>query len=99
MLEAVLIATGLLLFLAGFYTGVWIQRHSYTDREVAKIVVTEKLVEVEKPVVIQVPRATAPSGGGLAIMTGGRNKSNVLDPAQRAEAEKQFDLLSQMPEA
>jgi hypothetical protein len=101
MIEAALVAGGILIFIAGFYTGLYIARHSYVDREVAKIVTTEKLVEVEKPVVIQVPRpepAKRPSGGGLPIM-GSSNKNDVLNPAQRQEAEKMTDLLSQLPEA
>jgi hypothetical protein len=99
MLEAALTAGFVLVFLAGFYTGLWVQRHSYVDREVPKIITTEKLVEVEKPVVIQVPTPARSNGGGnLAIMGGNGPKSSVIDPGKRAEADRQFDLLNQMPE-
>lgn len=98
MIEALLLAAGVLLFLAGFYTGVWIQRHSYTDREVPKIITTEKLVEVEKPIVIQVPRPPAPSSGGLPIMGTGSRKNNVLNPEEKDAADRMSDLLGGMPE-
>ena len=90
------IAAGYLLFLAGFYTGVWIQRHSYTDREVPKIVTTEKVVVHQVPQIIQVPIARPKEGPSTPLM--GTNKSVIADPTQRAEVEKMEGLLSQLPE-
>jgi hypothetical protein len=98
MIEAAALAAGILLFLTGFYTGLWVQRHSYTDREVAKLIPTEKVVEVEKAVIVQVPTPPRPGNASLAIMNNGNPKTNVLDPATRAEADRMTDLLTQMPE-
>jgi hypothetical protein len=98
MIEAAALAAGILLFLAGLYTGIWIQRHSYTDREVAKLIPTEKIVEVEKPVIVQVPMPTKPAGPNLAIMGSNGAKTSVLDPVRKAESDRQFDLLNNMPE-
>lgn len=99
MSETILLVIGILLFIAGFYTGVWIQRHSYHIREVPKLITTEKIVEVEKPIVIQVPRSAPSQGAQLAIMNNrGGPKGNVLDPIKQAESERMTDLISQMPE-
>lgn len=100
MTEIYLLTAGIVLFLAGIYTGIWIQRHSYTEREVAKLIPTDKVVEIEKPVIVQVPVAQRPSNGGgsLAVMGTG-NKNDILTPGQRQESEKMTDLLSQLPEA
>jgi hypothetical protein len=98
MIEAAALAAGILLFLTGFYTGLWVQRHSYTDREVPKLIPTERVVEVEKPVIVQVPVQPKPGGASLAIMNNGNPKTNVLNPNQKAEADRMSDLLTQMPE-
>jgi hypothetical protein len=86
------------LFLAGVYTGIWIQRHSWHDREVPKIVTTEKVVEVEKPVVVQVPTPVKGGNGGALPIMGTDVRSLIADPNQRAEYEKVTQLLSQQPE-
>lgn len=99
MSEAALLVAGILLFITGFYTGVWIARHSYVDREVPKMITTEKLVTVEKPVVIQVPQAHKPNGASLPVMGGTpRIGTQVLDPIARDEAQRQMDIIGQLPE-
>jgi len=90
------IAAGCLLFLAGFYTGVWIQRHSYQDREVPKIVISEKVVVHEVPKVIEVPSARPRQGPSTPLM--GTNKHVIIDPTEREEAEKMTGLINQLPE-
>lgn len=97
MVEIVLLFAAVVLFLAGFYTGLWVQRHSYVDREVPKIIETQRVIEKEKPVVIQVPRPAPANGGSLPIMGSGANK-NVLTPQQQSEAQHMQELLGGMPE-
>ncbi len=98
MIEMLLLLVGIALFLGGIYTGIWIQRHSYNDREVPKIITTERLVEVEKPIVVQVPRPAAGSSGGALPIMGIKAKHDVLNPSERAGAEHMAGLISDLPE-
>jgi hypothetical protein len=91
-------------FLLGFYTGRHDARtnREVIEREVAKIVPTERIVEVEKAVIVQVPvfaeQPKQPSGASLPIM--GSNRRNIItDPNERAAADGMASLLSQLPEA
>lgn len=97
--ETAIVIGAIATFLVGFYTGLYIARHSYVDREVPKIIERDRVVEVEKPVVIQIPRQAAPQPAGLAVMGTSGQKGHVLDPKQQAEADRMSDLLNQMPEA
>lgn len=97
MNSALLVIGGIGLFIAGLYTGLWIQRHSYTDREVERLIPTDRLVEVEKPVIIQVPQGAPKQGPQLAVMGSG-SKTDILTPNQRQEAEKMTSLLDQLAE-
>ncbi len=96
-MEVLFLLVGIALFLIGIYTGIWIQRHSYTDREVPKIVETQVVVPVEKPIVVQVPRPHGNGGGALPIM-GMKAKHDVLNPSERAGAEHMAGLISDLPE-
>lgn len=102
MITAILTVSSIVcivLFLAGFYTGIWVQRHSreVIEREVAKIVTTEKVVEVEKPVVIQVPAQRPPQTAAFATM-GSPNRSVIADPQERAQMEHIQQLANMSPE-
>lgn len=92
------ILVGILLFLTGFYTGLWVQRHNreVVVHEVPKIVETEKVVEVEVPKLIEVPMPAKKQGPALVIT--GQQQKNVLDPTSQAESQRMNDLLSGMPE-
>ncbi len=98
MIEILLLLVGIVLFLAGIYTGIWIQRHSYTDREVPKVVETQVVVPVEKPIVVQVPRPASGNGGGALPIMGLKAKHDVLNPSERAGAEHMAGLISDLPE-
>lgn len=98
MIYATLLTAGLVsLFILGFYTGLWIARHSYRTVEVPKIVTTEKVVEVEKAVIVQVPKPVPTNTGSLAVM-GATPRTDVLRPEERREAEHMNDLISGLPE-
>lgn len=91
MIEAFAVVLGILLFIAGFYTGLWVQRHSTTtiERDVPQIITTEKVVEHEKPVVIQVPMPAPPREGG-PVLIGARQP---LSGPDYAEAQRQQELI------
>lgn len=100
ILSIILAACGVALFLAGFYTGVWIQRHSreVITREVEKLISTDRVVEVEKPIVVQVPVPMKQKDGGSLVWSKPANKSIITDPKKRAEAEGITSLLNSLPE-
>lgn len=60
MVELLTALTGALLFIAGIYTGIWIQRHSreVIEREVPRVVVSEKVIV--QPAPMPAPPAPAP---------------------------------------
>ncbi len=103
--EIIEIAAGIALYLLGFWAGAMLTRatREIVEREVPRVVTTEKVVEVEKPVLVQVPVAPARppvsgNGGSLPIMgTGTRNI--IADPNQREQLEHIQGLISTTPEA
>lgn len=94
--SALAILAGCLLFLGGFYTGIWVWRRSERQVEVPKVVTTEKVVVHEKPVVLQVPMGRPKQGPSTPVM--GSNKSVIVDPVERAEAEKMEQLVGGLAE-
>lgn len=92
------IAAGCVLFLAGFYTGIWIQRHSITTVEVPKIVETEKVVPYEVPRLIEVPMPQQKKGPSLAVIGQNQGTRDVLTPAQKDENQRMQSLLGGNPE-
>lgn len=95
--SALAILGGCLLFLGGFYTGVWIQRNSYQDREVPKVVTTEKVVVHNVPEYIQVPAVRPPQPASLPVMGSKRNHV-IVDPTEREATQRVGELLDQLPE-
>lgn len=88
---------GIVLFLAGFYTGIWIQRHSreVIEREVEKIVPTEKVAFVEVPKVVQVP-VVQREAGGMAVI--GQDRGKQIFSKEEMEANRRMAELSNDPE-
>lgn len=93
-MASLFLAAGITLFLLGFYTGIWVQRHSreVVEREVPKIITTEKVVEIKVPELIQIPTREA---GGMAVI--GQNKE-VLDKQAAQEARRMQQLINEMAE-
>lgn len=96
-------AYGISLFWVGFYWGIRMTRtlRETVVHEVPKIVTTERVVEIEKPVLVQ-PNMTInkPTNGGsgpaLPVM---RGHSVIADPTERAQLEHMQELMSTEPEA
>lgn len=94
--QIMIILGGLTLFLGGFYSGIWVQRNSreVIEREVPKIITTEKVAFAEVPHVVQVPtpaQPKQPTGGPVAI---GQQPTNVLSPERAAEARRMTEVMN-----
>lgn len=85
---------GVALFIAGVFTGIWIKEHAHevVEREVPKIITTEKAVPIEVPKYI--PTAPREDGGTAVIGSIVKNESKNAE----AEAAKIRSLINQFPE-
>lgn len=96
------IAAGIALWLAGFWAGSMLTRalREVIHRDVPQLITTEKIVEVEKPVIIQmpaVPQKAAVTGPSLPVMGG--NRHVIASPNEREQIERIQQLTGQIPEA
>lgn len=93
---------GIGMYFAGFWAGSKLTRalREVEIHEVPQIVTTEHIVEVEKPVVVQIPAATVQRTTGPSLPVMGINNRNVVtNPAERAQMERMQDLMGLSPEA
>lgn len=99
---AIATAYGIALFWVGFYWGVKMTRalRETVRVEVPKVVTTEKLVEIEKPVFVQTPPTPKPANAGngpaLPIM---RGRNVIADPNERQQLQHISELMSTEREA
>jgi hypothetical protein len=99
------IAAGIALWLAGFWAGSMLTRsmREVITRDVPQIITTEKVVEIEKPVIVQMPATVqkqpprATTGPSLPVM--GATRHVIADPAERQQMERIQQLTGNTPEA
>lgn len=94
-------AYGIALFWVGFFWGIKMTRtlREVVTHEVPQIITTEKVVEIEKPVLVHAPMSKPVNGGNGPALPVMRGKSIIADPNERAQLEGIRDLMSIEPEA
>lgn len=99
---ALSIAAGITLWLAGFWAGSMLTRamRETVTREVPKIITTEKVVEIEKPVIVQMPvNKPVPAATGPSLPVMGSTRHVIADPVERETMARIQQLTNGTPEA